>query len=122
MQLVVQELRPMIEWSQGSAAWTPSFLFVSDVFVFELLCLLPVLLAKCPHVLQPGPLHLSHPPRPPPKVGHQLHRAVSDTNSKWLHGSQLLYARTSVRSPRKPNHCLSLNPINSIIGLLGSVV
>jgi len=65
VQLVVQELRPMIEWSQGSAAWTPSFLFVSDVFVSELLCLLPVLLAECPHVLKPGMAPIpSSPPQP----------------------------------------------------------
>jgi hypothetical protein len=39
--------------------------------------------------------------------GQQLHHTVSDTNSKWKHGSQLLYARTSVRSERKLDHCLT---------------
>jgi hypothetical protein len=37
------------------------------------------------------------------------------------HGSQLLYARTTVRSERKLDHCLTLrHPINSTFGLLGS--
>jgi hypothetical protein len=43
--------------------------------------------------------------------GHQLHRTVSDTNSKWEYGSQLPHPRTTVRSPRKPNHCLSLTSV-----------
>jgi hypothetical protein len=43
---------------------------------------------------------------------HQLHRTVSDTSTSWQHGSQLPHPRTTVRSPRKPNHCLSWHPFN----------
>jgi hypothetical protein len=40
--------------------------------------------------------------------GHQLRHTVSETNSKGKHGSQLLYARTTPRSPRKLNQCFSV--------------
>jgi hypothetical protein len=37
--------------------------------------------------------------------------APCSTSGPWYHGSQLLYPRTTVRSPRKPNHCLSLTSV-----------
>ena len=45
----------------------------------------------------------------PPKMDTNLHHAVSDANSYWQHGSQLLPLRTdNCPQPRKLDHCLTL--------------
>jgi hypothetical protein len=54
-------------------------------------------------------------PTPPHPTPH--------TPCQWSHGSQLLYARTTVRSERKLDHCLTLwHPINTTFGYCSCLV